>query len=553
MADSSHPTAPGAAQENHRKDSDSPVSSLNSPRTTRFAEATSVQSPVESQSPFADPITQPQQQQQQQKTTPPDVSDFGFGYVSNSDPAQYASHHQAPATPASPLKSALKVPGTPGRTLNPMSPTFKEEFYVEKHEQIADKENARDVKIKLRVRLAKIFLRFVNFGCSLIVLAILGTTLSIFNATKNLPPRNNLPAWAEGTNPWAQWLMLGVACVSLVCCLMVFYGYFRGGHQLAQKYALYYSILSVCFFGFNLIMWVVATGIYQSSKSNGNNKDMWGWSCSQNVREKLFHSDINYALMCRLQDWGLVCAVIEIVLEVLVILIYVVVLYRFVTKHRLAKVMDQRGKARSELHLAQMRIQSPPTSPAAAAAAAGPPGTANPYASPTYPHPYGFPQTPKSPFVSSPAPLASVNVVDPYSAAENGQAYNTTQMHTQTQGQNPGSGSTIQYATPRSPTKPQPTFQLQQPPPARAHQSPRSNQGQWSPTQPSPTDSTAPAQAQALAQPQTQTQTHSLGVTSVPAAQPSPALGLPMSPPPGGQQFASLGPAVNQDPASRTQ
>lgn len=97
-----------------------------------------MQSPMDNKSPFADPITQ------QRRATPPNVSDFGFGYVANNDPTQYASHHQAPA-PASPLKSALKVPGTPGRTLNPMSPTFKEEFYVEKHEQIADKENAKDV------------------------------------------------------------------------------------------------------------------------------------------------------------------------------------------------------------------------------------------------------------------------------------------------------------------------------------------------------------------------------------------------------------------------
>lgn len=143
MADPSHPptAAPGApAAPENRTNSVSPVSSLTtSPRTARFAEATSVQSPVEanetSKSPFTDPSTQ-------QRTTPPDVSDFGFGYVATNDPGQYASHHQAPA---SPLKSPFKVPGTPARTLNPMSPTFKEEFYVEKHEQIADKENAKDV------------------------------------------------------------------------------------------------------------------------------------------------------------------------------------------------------------------------------------------------------------------------------------------------------------------------------------------------------------------------------------------------------------------------
>lgn len=134
MADTRQPSA---APDNRS----SPVSSLsssNSPRTTRFAEATTVHSPIDAndsrKSPFADPPNQ--------QTTPPDVSDVGFGYVAASDPAQHASHHQPPN---SPLKSALKVPGTPGRTLNPMSPTFREEFFVEKHEQLADKENARDV------------------------------------------------------------------------------------------------------------------------------------------------------------------------------------------------------------------------------------------------------------------------------------------------------------------------------------------------------------------------------------------------------------------------
>lgn len=96
-------------------------------------------SPIDTNESRRSPFTDPPNQQK----TPPDVSDLGFGYVAASDPAQHASHHQPP--PGSPLKSAMKVPGTPGRTLNPLSPTFREEFFVEKHDQLADKENARDV------------------------------------------------------------------------------------------------------------------------------------------------------------------------------------------------------------------------------------------------------------------------------------------------------------------------------------------------------------------------------------------------------------------------
>lgn len=48
--------------------------------------------------------------------------------------------------PKSPLKSALKVPGTPARQLeNPLSPTFREEQILEKHEAEAEKENAKDL------------------------------------------------------------------------------------------------------------------------------------------------------------------------------------------------------------------------------------------------------------------------------------------------------------------------------------------------------------------------------------------------------------------------
>ncbi|OOQ90878.1 hypothetical protein PEBR_02977 [Penicillium brasilianum] len=406
-----------------RSSSESSGASLKSPRTARFAEATTVHSPIESssRSPFADP---PQRQSG-------GVADVGFGYVAANNPAQHAEDSRPPMTPAlaSPLRSGLKVPNT-AKSLNPLSPTFREEYMLEKQEKEAEKENARDLRIKLRVRIAKIFLRGVNFSCSLIVLALLATTLTIFRATKDLPSRNNLPAWAEGSNPWAQYLLLGLACFSLFACLIVFWGYWKGGHRRAEKVTVYYTTFSICFFFFSFIMWIVGAAIYQHSKSSGNNKDIWGWSCAQNTREEIYSNTVDYALLCRLQDWGLVCAIIEVVIEVLVLLIYGVVAYRLWTKRRLMKTMDTRDKARSDLYLAQLRLQSAPNTP-------GFPGFSS------YP--------PKSPFGIS---------VDPYSSAEKGQAEPTT----------------TQYASPRSPTRPASSFQLQ-PPPIRVQQaSPRVQQ-----------------------------------------------------------------------------
>lgn len=120
-----------------RSSSESSGASLKSPRTARFAEATTVHSPIESssRSPFADP---PQRQG--------GVGDVGFGYVAANDPAQHAEDSRPPMTPAlaSPLRSGLKVPNT-AKSLNPLSPTFREEYMLEKQEKEAEKENARDL------------------------------------------------------------------------------------------------------------------------------------------------------------------------------------------------------------------------------------------------------------------------------------------------------------------------------------------------------------------------------------------------------------------------
>ena len=156
-------------------------------------------------------------------------------------------------------------------------------------------------KVKTRVRMAKMVLRSVNFGCSLIVLSMLSTTFQIFNATKALPPRSNLPAWADGQRTWPQILLLCVACVSLAFSLTIFYAYWRGGHKRAQKTAVYYTVFALGFFIFSTVMWIVGAAVLHNSKAHGNGQDMWGWSCNDNKRRSLFQDEVHYDLVCRLQ------------------------------------------------------------------------------------------------------------------------------------------------------------------------------------------------------------------------------------------------------------
>ncbi|KAG8169686.1 hypothetical protein KVR01_000431 [Diaporthe batatas] len=320
------------------------------PRTPRFAEATSIHSPVESTGDgFGDRTVPPQSQ----------PGDIGFGYISNNNRESAA----VPMSPRSPLKSAMRAPGTPGRALNPLSPTFREEQLLEKREESTEKEQAKDLKVKTRVRLAKVALRSVNFSCSLIVMAMLGTSFAIFNATKALPAQNNLPAWATNTSIWPQCLVLAASCLSLLICILVFVGYCRGGHRRAEKVGVYYTLFAVGWFIVSMVMWVLAIAVLQNSRNNSNNKDMWGWSCVKNTRSQLFSSQVDYALVCRLQNWSLICMIIEVVIEVISITLYSVVFYRYHTKRKLMKSMDMRDKARSDLYLAQLRSQSAPNTP----------------------------------------------------------------------------------------------------------------------------------------------------------------------------------------------
>lgn len=148
--------------------------------------------------------------------------------------------------------------------------------------------------------MAKLVLRFTNFSCSLIVLTMLGTVITVFNASVNLETRNNLPPWAPNTPQWPQITVLCIACVSLAASIGIIIAYCRKGHKRAEKWAAYYSIMAIGFFVVSIIMWATGAGIFQHQKNQGDGQDMWGWSCKTNLREKAF-PEVNYSLVCRLQ------------------------------------------------------------------------------------------------------------------------------------------------------------------------------------------------------------------------------------------------------------
>jgi hypothetical protein len=115
---------------------------VRTPRTARFAEATSVYSPVD---PPRSPVESPPHPYKPQ----PQITDTGFGFMQQPvEMEETDRRYLPPPTPKTPLKSALKSPGAPPRTpagaMSIMSPTFREEEQLEKREAMTDKEQAKD-------------------------------------------------------------------------------------------------------------------------------------------------------------------------------------------------------------------------------------------------------------------------------------------------------------------------------------------------------------------------------------------------------------------------
>lgn len=135
---------PSATTRSIRTNSESSESSGQStPRRTRFAEATSVDSPARGPNEFKSPFADPRPTMSATEHKP---SDVGFGYIADNGPVeQHATVPVSYGPDGQPLKSAMKTPGTAARLINPLSPTFREEQMLEREEEKTEKQQANDL------------------------------------------------------------------------------------------------------------------------------------------------------------------------------------------------------------------------------------------------------------------------------------------------------------------------------------------------------------------------------------------------------------------------
>lgn len=133
---------------------------IKTPRTARFAEATSVNSPIGPTKQGRNPFSGPPIITTTHVSPQPQVGDVGFGYMSSNE--LRTTSIEVPLTPRTPMRSALKTPGTAGRFLDPRSPTFNEETKLEKEEVKTEKQNAADLVSHHRTSIREIPIMLTN-------------------------------------------------------------------------------------------------------------------------------------------------------------------------------------------------------------------------------------------------------------------------------------------------------------------------------------------------------------------------------------------------------
>lgn len=140
---------------------------------------------------------------------------------------------------------------------------------------------ARDAKLKSRIRLLRIISRVLATILSAATLAPLVLTVVKFLQTRNVYYNVNgqeRTAWADGTITTYTFVYLGVTSVSFLFNAAILISYCRGvaAANKTSKFAGYWSAFIMVA---HVVIWIIAVSAYRYGKQavDGKFRDLWGW------------------------------------------------------------------------------------------------------------------------------------------------------------------------------------------------------------------------------------------------------------------------------------
>ncbi|KAF8540696.1 hypothetical protein BDD12DRAFT_832417 [Trichophaea hybrida] len=196
----------------------------------------------------------------------------------------------------------------------------------------------QDLTLKLWIRILKLISRILSLACSGVVIGLSITSFQIFLSTRHLAPIDGFVPWARNTPLWPQILTLIIAIISFIAALVVILGYLFRGHRTAENLSRYTTITTILGFVAWIVIWAAAGASLQKVRDSSRGQDIWGWACAKQTKHhELFNDRIGYDLVCIMQDWNFICAIIHVGTVVFSAAVWAFALWRINVRVRISK------------------------------------------------------------------------------------------------------------------------------------------------------------------------------------------------------------------------
>lgn len=214
----------------------------------------------------------------------------------------------------------------------------KRGLYAEDYVDQINEIRLEDEHLKARIRRLRLISRVLALLISIAVFIPIALTLHKFLTTKGVyrdvpQPGGTMKsrtAWANDSKTWPTYTYFAVATVSVLLHFATIISYWFSV-QHANAAATVASVFTWAVMIGNLVVWIVAAGLYRGEKDTGEKpKDLWGWTCSAAAQEiqDIFREQVDFNQFCNVQSISWYFGIVQVFAALLTVFIFFLVMRR---------------------------------------------------------------------------------------------------------------------------------------------------------------------------------------------------------------------------------
>lgn len=153
-------------------------------------------------------------------------------------------------------------------------------------------------KLKRYLRIGQIATKVISFLFSTVMFAIMVFIVVKYQTTKDVF-RDGRTAWPHSPKLWPTFMLLVGAGFTLLLTLITLLSYCCAFNKARRSWK-----LTVVKYVIHIGAWLVISTLYRYEKDmNGDDNDLWGWSCSTKAAalQSTFNGVVNFSSLCSVQ------------------------------------------------------------------------------------------------------------------------------------------------------------------------------------------------------------------------------------------------------------